>query len=137
MNNRGFTLIELIVTIALLAIISVISFVSISKAIEQGRKNDCISLVENIKSATNEYVSDNRYNKEFTSQVTSTMDGENEYRLTAATLINGNYLKGPIKDPYNNDEIEPGSIEILVTLKPNYTVRKVEILGPDVLKECK
>ena len=69
MNSRGFTLIELIVTIALLAIIAVISFVSINSIVNQSRVNDCETLVNNIKSAANSYVSDNRYNNDFVNLV--------------------------------------------------------------------
>ena len=38
MNKKGFTLIELIATIALLGVIVTISFVSINKVLETGKK---------------------------------------------------------------------------------------------------
>ena len=131
MNKKGFTLIELIVTIALLAVIAVISFVSISKALEQGRKNDCISLVGNIENAVNEYVSDNRYNSSFINTV-----ADHKITIGGTTLVNGKYI-GPIINPYTNKEDITESISILVTLKDNYTVKSVEITNPAVLKECK
>ena len=134
MNRKGFTLIELIVTIALLAVIAVISFVSISKVLEQGKVNDCNSLVGNIKTATNEYISDNRYNREFVNTVI-----DDKVIITADTLINGSYLSGPIINPYDNKtEIPASSIVIEVTLRSDdYTVGKIEINSPDTLKACK
>ena len=50
MNNKGFTLIELIATIALLAIIATISFVAISGVVQSSKKRDCETLVGNIES---------------------------------------------------------------------------------------
>ena len=61
MNKKGFTLVELVATIALLGIIAIISFVSINGVINQSKVDNCKSLVGNIKSAAKEYVSDNRY----------------------------------------------------------------------------
>ena len=49
MNNKGFTLVELIATIALLSIIAIISFVSINGVIDQSRVNDCENVVRSIK----------------------------------------------------------------------------------------
>ena len=45
MNNKGFTLIELIATIALLAIIATISFVSINEVIKNSKIKNCENLL--------------------------------------------------------------------------------------------
>ena len=52
MNRKGFTLIELVATIALLANIAIISFVSINGVIDKSKIDNCKSLVSNIKSAS-------------------------------------------------------------------------------------
>ncbi len=132
MNNKGFTLIELIVTIALLAIILTISFVSITAVINSNKEEQCNNLVNSIKSASEEYVSDNRYNSKFIKSVKNksiTIDG--------SYLVNNNYLNGAIVNPFNNKEIDASSIKLTITLNNDYTVSSISIDEPAVLKECK
>ena len=114
MNNKGFTLIELIATIALLAVIALISFVSINEVLSQSEVSDCENLISSIKSATKEYVSDNRY--DIISTSISTWD-----------LVNNKYLTGPIVNPFNNKEDITNSINIIITLKNDYTVDTITI----------
>lgn len=123
MNNRGFTLIELVATIALLAVISIISFVSINGVLEQNKVKNCEVLVNNIKSATKEYVSDNRYNSDFVDRV------EN-YKVTITGDIIEKYLSNTITNPFDkNDVIELKTIEILINLNDDYTAGDVVIIN--------
>ncbi len=125
MNRKGFTLIELLVTVALLAIISMISFVSINNAINEGKKKDCKSLVGSIKSATKEYVSDNRYG------------ALNIANFNAKVLIDNNYLSGPIYDPFDkNTKIDASKVTITITLNKDETVKDITIGGTTVLTDC-
>lgn len=126
MSNKGFTLIELIVTIALLAIILVISFVSITGVINKSKVNDCKALVSNIKNAVKEYVSDNRYS--FASNT--------NFSLLGDALVNDNYLIGTIVNPFDNSEIAPSNISIKVELKDDYTVKNIIIEAPAILNDC-
>ena len=126
MNRKGFTLIELLVTIVLLGIIAAISFVSINKVINQNRKQNCETLVNSIITATNEYVSDNRYKNDFVEGINN-----NIFSFTAKTLVDGNYLNDKIVNPFNRNEIPSESVTINVTLDNNYTVNTVEVLGID------
>ena len=137
MNRKGFTLIELIATIALLGIIVTISFVSIGKVIEQGKENDCKSLVSSIKSAATEYVSDNRYNRNFVNNNVKTSGTTLYVEISGTTLTSGNYLSSPIINPFNKDPIEPGNIRVKVILNKDYTAKESSILAPNVLKECR
>lgn len=116
MNNKGFTLIELIATIALLAIVALISFVSITNVLEDRKNADCNTLVNNIKMATKEYVSDNRYN------------GISE-KITAKELIDEKYLKGNIINPYTKEEMDSKSISISIELNADYTVKNITVGG--------
>ena len=131
MNKRGFTLIELLVTIALLSIIAIISFVSINKIIEKSKVNDCEILVNNIKNAASEYVSDNRYKSSFVSSVT-----DYTLAINASTLVNGNYLKGQIIDPFSKNEIVASDIMINLYLNNDYTLDSAVISEPVVLTNC-
>lgn len=125
MNNKGFTLIELIATIALLAVISLISFVSVNKVIEQSKINDCETLVNNIKMATSEYVSDNRYKN------------LNVEDFNVKKLVDGKYLSTPIINPFSKEEIDPQSILLNIELNNDYTLKNVEISEPAVLVNCR
>ncbi len=128
MNRKGFTLIELIVTIALLAVISLISFVSVSSAIKKNNINNCNVLVDNIKSAASEYVSDHRYDSGFTS-------GE-DITINANTLIESNYLKGNITDPFTNEPINGSRIEVEIELNDDYTVKDADVKLDENILNC-
>lgn len=112
MNNKGFTLIELVATIALLAVISVISFVSINAVITESKVKDCESLVNNIKSATKEYVSDNRYNSSF-----------NKNDITIDKLN----LSSDLINPFTKEKLSSSDVKIEVTLNTDYTVKTIDI----------
>lgn len=137
MNRKGFTLIELIVTIALLAVVSIISFVSITGIINDSKEKDCNNLVKSIKSATKDYISDNRYNNVFISNVFISNVTGYTYYMSAKILTDENYLSSPITNPFDTkSEIEPSSIKIEITLNKDYTVKNISISDPAVLKNC-
>lgn len=90
MNKKGFTLIELIVTISLLAMISLISFVSINKAIQKSKDNECENIKGSIKSAALIYFSNHRYDS-------------NAGTVTGNKLLE-EHLISEAKNPYNKQE---------------------------------
>ena len=132
-KQNGFTLIELIVTIALLAVVAAISFVSISKVLESSKDRNCESIISSIKTAANEYASDKRYNKDF-------IDSVKNYTVTidASTLIDidNNYLSSPIINPYTKDEVTAADIKIKYEFNKNYTVNKITITYNDSEDFC-
>lgn len=115
-NNKGFTLIELLVTIALLGIIISISFISINSVIEKSKIRDCEHIIDSVRSATSEYVSDNRY-------------GTITDYLTAQDLIDMDYLNGDIVNPFTKEAITPSSITINIVLNDDYTLKKATVNG--------
>ena len=121
MNKRGFTLVELLATIVLLSIISVISYVSISSVIKKNKENNCRNLIKSIEGASREYVSDNRYN--FTNR--------DDKVITAEDLFRGNYLKNEIMDPFTNEKVNSENVKIIISLKSDYTMEKIQIKGYD------
>lgn len=134
MNNKGFTLVELIATIALLAVIAIISFVSINEVVNQSKVSDCENLLLSIKSAAKEYVSDNRYNKNFDS------DNNMEELLTVEDLISGprKYLSGKIVNPFDsNKEIDASKITIKIKLKKDYSAKEVFVYKDGNVNEVK
>lgn len=118
LNNKGFTLIELIITIALLSVISIISFVSINEVIEKNKIENCENLKKSIISAAKDYVSDNRYN----------FLDSNDKNIDVDDLIGGSYLNGKIVNPFNNEEINNAdNVKITIELNDDYTAKKVII----------
>lgn len=126
MNRKGFTLVELIATIALLGVIAIISYVSITAVLEKSRKNNCYTLIDNITSAAKEYVSDNRY--EFTNN--------NEFSIGAGVLVSGNYLSSSLKDPFSNKNLEPSKIMINIELNNDYSAKKIDVKVNNVFVNC-
>ena len=80
MNNRGFTLIELIMVIAILALLSIILIPVSGNIIEKGKINNCEDTIDGVIAAAKLYVADNRY--ELT---------DNDIELS--TLVSEGYLK--------------------------------------------
>lgn len=134
MNKKGFTLTELVATIVLLGMISSISFISINKTVEINKDNTCKTLVNNIKAAASEYISDKRYDNYF-------IDNQiNDYKLqiTVDDLLKNEYLSNVVVNPYNSDEVIDGK-DILVDIyfsDDNYNITNINILSPTVLVKC-
>ena len=118
MNNKGFTLIELIATISMLSILAIISFVSITGILKHSKITECETLVGNIKNATKEYVSDNRYSNVFNSVY-------DMVTIDASHLINGKYLSSPIVNPFTKEDIDPTTINIQIKLDKSYSVSEI------------
>lgn len=93
MNNRGFTLIELIVTIALLALISTISVSVIGNIRGKHNVNSYYELLKNVESAAKLYVTDNRYNlKSIDSSINIKCPNNNTFTISLQQLVDNGYL---------------------------------------------
>lgn len=119
MNRKGFTLIELIVTIALLAVVSIISFVSITGIINDSKEKNCNNLVKSIKSATKDYISDNRYTDELYMP-----DGSIKEVFNTSNI--SKYLNGDLVNPYDNKTIS-NNIIIRVEYNSDNTPKNISV----------
>lgn len=119
MNRKGFTLIELIVTIALLAVVSIISFVSITNIINDSKEKNCNNLVKSIKSATKDYISDNRYTDELYMP-----DGSIKEVFNTSNI--SKYLNGDLVNPYDNKTIS-NNIIIRVEYNSDNTPKNISV----------
>ncbi len=120
MNRKGFTLIELIVTIALLAVVSIISFVSITSIINDSKEKNCNNLVKSIKSATKDYISDNRYTDEL-----YMTDGSIKTEFNTSNI--SKYLNGDLVNPYDNKTDISNDIKIIVEYNSDNTPKNVSV----------
>lgn len=97
MNNKGFTLIELIVTIVILAIIMSIGTYSIISIINSTRQTNYELLIKHIKEAVETYVIECKYAKD---GVNSCSNGN---EITLGDLVRYGYLTGNGKNSNNHD----------------------------------
>ncbi len=102
MNKKGFTIVELLVTITLLAIISTIATISITSFINKNKENNYEILKNTILQASKEYVTDNRY-------------GSVESSITAQYLLDNHYITSGFTDPKTGKNIDLNSVIITIT----------------------
>lgn len=93
MNNRGFTLTELLAVIAILAVISTIAGFSYTKIMKDNRIKQCEQKVLYIEKQAIKYASDDEYFQIY-----------DNYSVDIDELVKYNYL---IKDADNNDALNP------------------------------
>ena len=65
MNNKGFTLIEMIMVIAILAMLAVLTTPNVIKMINKNKADNYNSVIDSIVSSCDLYVSDKRYELRF------------------------------------------------------------------------
>lgn len=114
-DNRGFTLIEVILAVLILAILMIIAFPNVTSIINKGKIDSCENLRESILSASKMYIKYNRYNLD--DDIVCDDETPNiKFDITLKALEEGNYIKGPFKNPITNEEYNPDDINIEITL---------------------
>lgn len=98
MNKKGFTLIEVIMVIAIIAILSIILAPNVMSLIKKNNEKSCEKMIGNIESAAKMYVNQNKYELGFDCSGTA-----KEIKLK--TLVDTGYLAGDITNPINKEEI--------------------------------
>ena len=61
MNKKGFTLIEVILVVAILAMLIIILVPNVFVLVEKNKEKSCNNLIKNIESSTKIYVTNNKY----------------------------------------------------------------------------
>lgn len=119
MNNKGFTLIELLVSIALIAMITLIITPIVTNTVKQNKIDSCKSIFDSIEAASESFVSDNRYDLNFSSG----------YTIKASDLKTKGYLTGTLENPVDKNSLE--DIEVTITYNSstksfNYSLSPLE-----------
>lgn len=99
MNNKGFTLIELIVTIIILAMILSIGAYSIISIVKDSKENNYQTVIKSIKSAVETYAIECKYNDNDNDIIDCT-----DNQITLGELVRYGYLSGNAKVDDKNDE---------------------------------
>lgn len=116
MNRKGFSLIELILVIALLAILMLLLIPNVITLINNNDVKSCHNLEDSIINAAKEYVINNKYNLNFTC--------DKEKEISLQTLIDTGDLKisnDKITNPVTDAEI---SLDTKVKVTYNCTTKE-------------
>lgn len=122
MNNKGFTLIEIIMTIAILAMITLLSTPNIIKLINKNKADNYNSTIDSIIKSTEIYASDNRYKLTFedntgNSSFCSPTDTKDIYSyITLQDLVNSKNISEEIKNPCTDKIVSTDEISIKIIL---------------------
>jgi len=102
-DNKGFTLVELIATIVLLSLVMGIGAFAITKIINNAKEKDYQLLIENINNAVELYYQECKFapNKNI---VCPDKEGDGYFITTLGDLVNNGYLKGNSKITEGTDK---------------------------------
>ncbi len=133
MNNKGFTLVELLATIVVLALVVSIGAYSITNIIKKTKDENYKLLIEHIRSAAELYYQECKFSNN--SGITCSSDGT----VTLGDLVLYGYLKGNSTDTNDrsslinpNDEVNISSCKIKVT----YSSGKVNVSAVTTSGSC-
>lgn len=120
MNNKGFTLIEMIMVIAILAMLAVLTTPNVIKMINKNKADNYNSVIDSIVASCDLYVSDNRYKLSFnntcpTESESSTITEISTF-ITLQDLVNSKDISTPIRNECTNEELNYDTIKITITL---------------------
>lgn len=117
MNNKGFTLIELIIVVVILGMLSLLATPNIIKMINKNKVDNYNSTIDSIVEATEVYASDNRYNLTFDDNCIPSDNPEKNITASIALqdLIDNKDISTPVKNFCTDKEIN-SNIKIKIIL---------------------
>lgn len=115
MNNKGFTLIELIIIIAILSMLALISTPNVIKMIEKNKVDNYNGVIDSIIKATEIYVSDNRYKLSFDDSCKPGDTKDVYASITLQNLIDSKDISSEVKNSCTDKSIY-NSTSIKITL---------------------
>ena len=120
MKNKGFTLIETIIVIAILAILAVFFVPNVFGLIQENKIRQCKTLKTQVETATDIYISDNRYTVVDKYNIDCQANTTNVFAVSLETLTTENYLTTTVINPLTEEDLTPKSVEVTF----NCTTRK-------------
>lgn len=120
MNKKGFTLIEVIMVIAIITILSLILIPNVMVLIDKNKKRSCEKMIDNIESAAKMYVNQNKYELGFD------CDNNKTKEITLKILVDAGYLGGELVNPINKEKIVLDNKENKVSVTYNCKVKGFE-----------
>jgi prepilin-type N-terminal cleavage/methylation domain-containing protein len=124
-NNKGFTLVELIATIVILAIVMGIGATSIISILNKTREKDYKLLIDNVRSAVELCYQECLYGN--TNLSCPDLDiRDSYYHITLGDLVKNGYLKGNNTDKGESNNIKDDKFTI-VNPKDNQNISSCKI----------
>lgn len=105
MNNKGFTLLEVILVVAILGVITLIIVPSVSSLLNKNKSEQYENLKKSIISAAKMYVSDNRYDLGI-----NCTNNIYQFTIELNKLVDASDLSSPVIDPRDKSEIELSNV---------------------------
>ena len=122
LNNKGFTLVELIATVVILSIVMGIGAYSITGIIRKNKENDCKLLINEIKDAVELYYQECKYSSSdaIDCPAVTEYNGVDSYEVKLNDLVKYGFLKANGTDEDDNpilvnpnDNIDIGDCKIM------------------------
>ena len=116
LDNRGFTLVELIATLLILALVMGIGSYTITGVLKRAKEKDYNLLIDNIKDSLELYYQECKYASNL--GITCNINA-NSFTTTLGTLVNYGFLKGNSTDSSENS--------VLVNPNDNRDISECEV----------
>lgn len=135
MDRKGFTLVEVLLTIAILALILIIMVPNVFVLVEKNNVKSCENLIKNIESSAKIYVSNNKYNLEIKCYDVNNLD-DTTLKIQFQTLVDSGDLttdsSGKITNPTKKQNAEISLTNVVnVTYNCNTKEFNYEVTGID------
>ena len=117
MNNKGFTLIEMIMVITILAMLAVLTTPNVIKMINKNKVDNYNSVIDSIIKASDLYTSDNRYDLVFNGSCSGNYEENTRINteIKLKNLVDSKDISTPIRNECTNEEIS-NLDDIIVTI---------------------
>jgi len=120
MNNKGFTLVEVIAAIVVIAIISLLVVPKVTTLIKEANTKSYNSLLSTIENGAKEYLYLNK------DKIDKQIDANGESTVTILTLQEGGHVPLNLKNPLTKEDI-PTSDVVTITRSGNiYTYTYID-----------
>lgn len=104
MNKKGFTLIEMLITIAILAVLSLIAIPTVNSLIKRQQDNAIKEIIESVETSALNYVKENKWDLAWI-KCSNTTDTDAE-DITIKELVETDYLSQIPKNPKDQKEFD-------------------------------
>lgn len=128
MNNKGFTLAELLGVLVVLALIAMIAVPSVSSSLKTYKKKVCVVQLDNIIEAGRTWAADN------ITKLPETEESDDYLDVSLDTLMKYGYLDEDTKNPKTKEKFEDDLVVRIQKYKNKYTY-KLYLVGDESTTE--
>lgn len=129
MNKKGYTLIEILIVIAIISTVGIVATISLNQVMSNSKQEQYNNLVQDIKLSANTFLTiyekdesvKNPYNDDIWSSELSKLYNNSGYSICIylSTLQEALLLEENLKDPRNNKIIDPEKTKVVIKYESN------------------